>query len=104
MGNNIMEDDWVRHFEVLFGEEESVGEGWREEASGETEIEDRWEREITEEVNRVIARVRIRKAAGGDELEPEVWIYATKAARQGLIDLKNKVGSSGRYQWIGKKQ
>ncbi len=63
---------------------------------GNGEIEEQWEREVTEEeVNEAIGRVPIHKVTGTDEIDNETWKYATKSVRQGLVDLFNKVWCSG---------
>ncbi len=69
---------------------------WREESEGEEEKEERFEREIIEEeVNKAIKRVAIKKAPGGDEIDPEIWKYASIEVQQGVLHLFNKVWSRG---------
>ncbi len=78
------------------GGEEAIEGGWMEGRSEEISGDDRWEREIAEEeVGRAINEIAVRKAAGSDAIESEVWKYAPPEVKRGLVDLFNKVWDSG---------
>ncbi len=95
--NNIGEQEWVEHFKEQLGgqiqrtEWEDV---WTEE---ETRAEEGiWSEDITEEeVEREIRKLSVKKAAGGDSLENEVWKYATETIKRELLQLCNEVWKSG---------
>ncbi len=95
-GERITEERWIKHFADQLGGEEAIEADWMEGRSEEISREDRWEREITEEeVGRAINEIAVRKAAGSDEIESEVWKYAPPEVKRGLTDLFNKVWDSG---------
>ncbi len=98
----IIEEDWVKHFKKLLNGEGSEERGWREEAIGE-EGDEFWDREITEEeVNEVIGKIPVRKAAGTDEIEPEVWKFATKSIDKVYWIYLTKYGGVESYRRNGK--
>lgn len=97
INREIRMEEWDKYFrELLGGSEERVklelgvwGKEREEEREGEREGEGK---EISwEEVERIIKKLKKRKAAGGDGIKNEVWIWGGRGLKRALWEICSRV-------------
>lgn len=89
---DIEEEEWIGHFKnLLEGEDEKRTKETNNEAEKEEEAEIE-EYKITEQdMDKAIARLKRRKAAGEDGIRNEAWINADKKTKEKLRSIIQKV-------------
>lgn len=89
---DIKEDEWIEHFKNLL-------EGKEERTRKESTKREQEKREIPgekimitdQEIERAIAKLKKKKAAGEDGIRNEAWVYAYKKTREKLREILQKI-------------
>lgn len=97
--NSIGEEQWKKHFmELLEGrntrEENNASKEQREEVV-ERSIKESTDGITEEEIDRAIARLKKKKAAGEDGIKNEAWLYANKETKGKLGEILQKIFQGG---------